>query len=47
MTEAVDLNAKYNDVKENEQRWESNYLEDADYVFVAYGLPGRLALGFR
>ena len=45
MTESVDLNAKYNEVKENEQRWESNYLEDADYVFVAYGLPGRSTIG--
>ena len=45
MTEAVELNAKYAAVKENEQRWESNYLEDADYVFVAYGLPGRSTIG--
>lgn len=45
MTEAVALNAKYNAVKENEQRWEANYLEDADYVFVAYGLPGRSTIG--
>lgn len=45
MTEAVELNEKYNTVKANEQRWESAYLEDADYVFVAYGLPGRAAKG--
>lgn len=45
MTEAVDLNKKYNTVKENEQRWEEKYLEDAEYVFVAYGLPGRSTLG--
>ena len=45
MTEAVELNAKYKAVKENEQRWESNYLEDADYVFVAFGLAGRSTIG--
>ncbi len=45
MTESVELNEKYNTVKANEQRWESAYLEDADYVFVAYGLPGRSAKG--
>lgn len=45
MTEAVELNEKYDTVKENEQRWESNYLEDADYVFVSYGLPGRSTIG--
>ncbi len=45
MTESVELNEKYNTVKENEQRWESNHLEDADYVFVSYGLPGRATIG--
>lgn len=45
MTESVELNEKYKAVKENEQRWESNYLEDADYVFVSYGLPGRSTIG--
>lgn len=45
MTEAVELNAKYNSVKENEQRWESNFVEDADYVFVAFGLAGRSTIG--
>ncbi len=45
MTEAVELNEKYNTVKANEQRWESSYLEDADYIFIAYGLPGRAAKG--
>lgn len=43
--EAGELNKKYNTVKENEQRWESNYLDDADYVFVSYGLPGRATKG--
>ncbi len=45
MTESVDLNKKYRTVKENEQRWEDGYLEDADYVLVAYGLPGRATIG--
>lgn len=45
MKEAVQLNEKYNSIKENEQRWEAESIEDADYVFVAYGLPGRSALG--
>lgn len=43
--EAVLLNEKYNRVKENEQRWEANSIEDADYVLVAYGLPGRASIG--
>lgn len=29
----------------NEQRYESDALEDADYVFVSYGLPGRATIG--
>lgn len=45
MKESVLLNEKYNAVKANEQRWEAEYLEDADYVFVAYGLPGRSTKG--
>lgn len=45
MKESVELNEKYNAVKENEQRWESNYVEDADYVFVSFGLPGRSTIG--
>ncbi|MDD3137896.1 MAG: 3-methyl-2-oxobutanoate dehydrogenase subunit beta [Lachnospiraceae bacterium] len=43
--EAVELNAKYAEIKENEQRWEDEGIEDADYVFVAYGIPGRSTLG--
>ena len=39
------FNKKYADIRENEQRWEDGYLEDADYVFVAFGLPGRSAIG--
>lgn len=45
MAEAVELNEKYDAVKENEQRWEANYIEDADYVFVAFGLAGRATIG--
>ena len=45
MKEAVALNEKYNKVKETEQRWEAEHLEDADYVFVAYGMPGRATMG--
>jgi 2-oxoglutarate ferredoxin oxidoreductase subunit alpha len=29
----------------NEQLWQSSYVEDADYVFVAYGLAGRSTTG--
>ena len=43
--EAKDMQEKYALIKENEQRWESEYVEDADYVFVAYGLPARSTMG--
>lgn len=43
--EAVLLNQKYAAIKDNEQRWEAEGISDADYVFVAYGLPGRSVLG--
>ena len=36
---------KFAAVKENEQRWEEDYLSDADYVLVAYGLTGRSMIG--
>ncbi len=45
MKEAVELVDKYNAIRENEQRWEDEGLEDADYVFVSYGVPGRSTLG--
>ncbi len=45
MKEAIDLNQKYNTIKENEQRWESDNLDKADYVFVSYGLPGESTKG--
>lgn len=32
-------------MRDNEQRWEEKYTEDADYVFVAIGLPGRAVEG--
>ncbi|MPM10198.1 NADH-dependent phenylglyoxylate dehydrogenase subunit alpha [bioreactor metagenome] len=43
--EAVYLNEKYASIKANEQRWEDEGIEDADYVFVAYGITGRSTLG--
>ena len=36
---------KYNTIRENEQRWADEGIEDADYVFVSYGVPGRSTLG--
>jgi 2-oxoglutarate ferredoxin oxidoreductase subunit alpha len=43
--EAVELLDKYQQIKDNEQRWEEESIEDADYVFVAYGVPGRAVMG--
>ncbi len=45
MQEAVELVEKYNTIRENEQRWADEGIEDADYVFVSYGVPGRSTLG--
>lgn len=45
LKEAVEINEKYDRIKENEQRWESFYVDDAEYVFVGYGLSGRSCLG--
>lgn len=45
MKEAVLLNEKHNAIKANEQRWEDGNVEDADYVFVSFGLPGRSTKG--
>ena len=36
---------KVHAMRNNEQRWEAEGIEDADYVFVAYGLPGRVVRG--
>ena len=33
---------RYNAIIDNEQRWEADFIEDADYVIVAYGIPGRI-----
>lgn len=43
--EAVELKEKHDLIKATEQRWEAGYLDDAEYVFVAYGLPGRSVIG--
>lgn len=43
--EGIQIKKRHQLIKETEQRWESDYLEDADYVFVAYGLPGRSTKG--
>lgn len=45
MKEAVLMNEKHDAIKANEQRWEDGNVEDADYVFVSYGLPGRSTKG--
>lgn len=43
--EAVEMKERYETIKENEQLWKSSYVEDAEYVFVAYGLAGRSTTG--
>src|SRR5699024_2249478 len=45
ITEAKEMQEKYKLIKDNEQRWESKYVDDADYVFVAYGLSARSTAG--
>jgi 2-oxoglutarate/2-oxoacid ferredoxin oxidoreductase subunit alpha len=45
MKEAELINQKHNAIKENEQRWENVSVEDADYILVSYGLPGRSTMG--
>ena len=35
--------AKYDEIKENEQRWEEYMAEDAEYLLVGYGTCGRIA----
>lgn len=39
------MNVKRKLMRENEQRWESGSLDDAEFVFVAYGMPGRVVKG--
>ena len=36
---------KIHAMRENEQRWQSEFLDDAEYVFVSFGLPGRATDG--
>lgn len=43
--EGIDLLKKHTLIKANEQRFECLHLDDADYVFVGYGLPGRATKG--
>lgn len=43
--EAAEIKQRYDYIKEHEQRWADGYLEDAEYVLVAYGLAGRSVIG--
>ncbi len=38
------LQEKYNLIKQNEQRWQNYWTEDADIIMVAYGIVSRIAL---
>lgn len=40
----LNLQAKYQKIRENEQRWEEYNTEDADVIIVAYGSAARVAL---
>lgn len=40
----LDLQAKFNKIKENEQRWEEINTEDADIIMVAFGSLSRVCL---
>ncbi|GBF12589.1 3-methyl-2-oxobutanoate dehydrogenase subunit VorB [Tepidibacillus sp. HK-1] len=42
---ALYLENKYKGIKEREQRWEVYRMEDAEYVFVAYGTSARIVKG--
>ncbi|HZK62380.1 MAG TPA: hypothetical protein VFC41_09895, partial [Anaerovoracaceae bacterium] len=44
-SEAIEIKAKYLEIKEKEQLWESEFLDDAEYVLVAYGMAGRSVIG--
>ncbi len=39
----IRLHKRYDEIKNNEVRWDSFLLEDAEYVLVAYGTAARLA----
>ena len=41
---AAHLKNKFQTIHENEQRWQSLYTEDAEYIFVAFGLPSRAVM---
>lgn len=43
--EGIGIKEKHRVIMEQEQRWEAGYLEDAEYVFVGFGLPGRSMKG--
>jgi|LGOV01.1.fsa_nt_gb 2-oxoglutarate ferredoxin oxidoreductase subunit alpha len=43
--EAIEMKERYETIKENEQLWKERYLDDAEYVIVAYGLAGRSTMG--
>lgn len=45
MKEAGEIREQFRVIKENEQRWESAHVEDAETVFVAFGLAGRSVKG--
>lgn len=42
---ALYLEKKYKEIKEKEQRWEAYRMNDAEYVFVAYGTSARVVKG--
>ncbi len=39
----IHLQQKYSTIRENEARWESQYVDDAELVLVAYGITSRIA----
>ncbi len=38
----LELNKKYKEIEKNEKMWEEYYLEDAEYIFVAFGTVARI-----
>lgn len=45
LAEAIEMKQRYEIIKENEQMWKADYLDDAEYILVAYGLAGRSVIG--
>lgn len=43
--ESAEYMTKVRRMRENEQRWEEKYTQDAEFVFISYGLPGRAVEG--